>query len=89
MRRWQITRSFTIFLEEGYHHSTTAGQLPRLCSQAITGAIFEIIRRHVAQNTPHAPKEHLPQLTYIAIAPFTGTEQAIELVEEMKARKRT
>ena len=88
-RAEEITRSFTIFLEEGYHHSTTASQLPRLCSQAITGAIFEIIRRHVAQNAPHAPKEHLPQLTYIAIAPFTGTEQAIGLVEEMKARQRT
>jgi hypothetical protein len=26
-----------------------------------------------------------PQLTYIAIAPFTGAEEAIALVEELKA----
>jgi AcrR family transcriptional regulator len=85
-RAEEITRSFTIFLEEGYHHSDQAHQLPRLASQAITGAIFEITRRHIAQNTPHAPKAHLPQLTYITTAPFTGPEQAIRLVEQMKAQ---
>jgi AcrR family transcriptional regulator len=87
-RAEEITRSFTIFLEEGYHHSTKARELPRLCSQAITGAIFEIIRRQIAQNRPYALKEHLPQLTYIAIAPFIGPEQSIAVLEQIRSEQR-
>jgi AcrR family transcriptional regulator len=86
-RAEQITRSFTIFLEEGYHQSTKAQELPRLASQAITGAIFEIIRRQIAQGKPHAPKAHLPQLTYIATAPFIGPEQSIAALEEIRSRQ--
>ena len=88
-RAEQITRSFTIFLEEGYHQSTNAQKLPRLVSQAITGAIFEIVRRHIAQGKPHAPKAHLPQLTYIATAPFIGPEQSIAMLEEIRSRQGT
>jgi AcrR family transcriptional regulator len=86
-RAEEITRSFTIFLEEGYRHSTTARELPRLCSQAITGAIFEIIRRHIAQHRPHALKQHLPQLAYIATAPFIGPEQSIAVLEQLRSRQ--
>jgi AcrR family transcriptional regulator len=85
-RAEEITRSFTIFLEEGYRHSEKGHPLPKLASQAITGAIFEIVQRHLAQRDPAALSAHLPQLAYIAIAPFTGAQEAIRLVEDMKAR---
>jgi AcrR family transcriptional regulator len=84
-RAEEITRSFTIFLEEGYHYREQAAALPRLCSQAITGAIFEIIQRQVAAGELATLGSYLPQLTYIAIAPFTGPQEAIGLVEELKA----
>jgi AcrR family transcriptional regulator len=83
----EITRSFTIFLEEGYHYRRQAAALPRLCSRAITGAIFEIIQRQVAAGELAALGSYLPQLTYIAIAPFAGAQEAIALVEEMKAQE--
>jgi AcrR family transcriptional regulator len=85
-RAEEITRSFTIFLQEGYRQRPQAAQLPRLCSQAITGAIFEIIQRHVADNDPVGLAARLPQLTYIATAPFTGADEAIALMEEIKDR---
>jgi AcrR family transcriptional regulator len=85
-RAEEITRSFTIFLEEGYHYRPEASEMPRLCGQAIAGAIFEIIQRHVARGRTDLLLRSLPQLTYIAIAPFTGAEQAIGLVEGMVAR---
>jgi AcrR family transcriptional regulator len=80
----ELTRSFTFFLEEGYGYRD-AGSLPRLCSQAIAGAIFEIVRCHIARGDPAGLAASLPKLTYIAIAPFTGADEAIELVEEMAA----
>jgi AcrR family transcriptional regulator len=86
-RAEEITRSFTIFLEEGYHYRPEARSLPRLCSQAIAGAFFEIVQRQVAAGEFAALQALLPQLTYIALAPFTGAEEAIGLVEEIKARE--
>jgi AcrR family transcriptional regulator len=86
-RAEEITRSFTIFLEEGYRYRAASRSLPRLCSEAIAGAIFEIVRHHVARRDPAALAAHLPQLTYIAIAPFTGAEEAIGLVQEITGRE--
>ncbi len=85
-RAEEITRSFTIFLEEGYRYRPQAQGLPRLCSQAVAGAIFEVVRRHIARGESAVLVRQLPQLTYIAIAPFTGAGEAIRLVEQLSAR---
>ncbi len=82
-RAEDITRSFTIFLEEGYHQRPEAAALPRLCSQAIAGGVFEIIQQEVAAGRTADIRRRLPQLAYLAMAPFTGPEAAVALVEEM------
>jgi hypothetical protein len=82
----EVTRSFTIFLHEGYRYRPEAASLPRLSSQAIAGAIFEIIQRLAAAGEWGELPRYVPQLTYIAIAPFTGAEDAVAIVEELKAR---
>jgi len=79
------TRSFTIFFEEGYSYRPQAQQLPRLCSQAIAGAIFEIIQRQIARGDTAGLLRRLPQLTYIGIAPFTGAAEAARLVTQLRA----
>jgi AcrR family transcriptional regulator len=88
-RAEEITRSFTMFWEEGYHYRPQAANLPRLYSQAIAGAIFEIIQRQVARGDGATLTQRLPQLTYLALAPFTGAEQAIQLLERMSAASAT
>ncbi len=85
-RAEEITRSFTIFLQEGYGYRPQAQRLPRLSSEAIAGAIFEIIQRHIARNDFAGLLPRLPQITYIAIAPFTGPEEAVELIEAIGAQ---
>jgi AcrR family transcriptional regulator len=82
-RAEDITRAFTIFLEEGYHCGATRGNPPRLSLQAITGAIFEIVQRLVARGEWDELPRHLPQLAYIALAPFIGTEEAIGRIEKL------
>lgn len=84
-RAEDITRSFTIFFEEGYGYRPEARQLPRLCSQAVAGAIFEIIQRHTAREDPVGLMRRLPQLTYIGIAPFTGAAEAVRLVRQISS----
>ena len=84
-RSEDLIRSFTVFLEEGYGCSPRARALPRLCSQAIAGAISESIYRHIVRGETAALVSQLPRLAYVAIAPFTGAEQAVRLVGEMAA----
>lgn len=86
-RAEEITRSFTIFIEEGYRQRAEAATLPRMCSQAIAGAIFEIIQRDVADRQLAGLAARLPQLTYLAIAPFMGAEAAIAILEQLKTRE--
>jgi AcrR family transcriptional regulator len=85
-RAEEITRAFGIFLEEGYSYRPEARDHPRMYSQAITGAMYEIIQRRVARGETSALARQLPQLVYIAIAPFTGASEAIGLVQEISSR---
>ncbi len=78
-------RTLSLFLEEGYHRSPRAEQLPRVCSDAIAGAIHELLC-HAAQNDRvPALRELLPQAVYIALAPFLGPVKARGIVDELTA----
>src|SRR5258708_32064112 len=78
----EATHSFTIFLEEGYRQRPEAGELPRLFSEAIAGAIFEIVQHDVAEGATAELPRRLPQLAYLATAPFLGPGAAIEAIGE-------
>ena len=82
-RAEEITRAFNIFLEEGYGYAGGDRQRPHLFSEAITGAIFEIIRTHTSRGEPWRLVGLVPQLTYLGLAPFLGAAEAIELVEQI------
>ncbi len=86
-RAEEITRSFTVFLEEGYSQSRQAHSLPRISSAAITGAIFDIIQRRVAAGATVELSRDLPLLAYIAIAPFTGPAAAVQAIEKLRKRE--
>lgn len=83
-RAEEVTRSFTIFFEEGYASQPPGRKLPRLAAQAVTGAVFEIIQRHAAREELDELPLLLPQLAYIAVAPFIGSEPAIQLIDERR-----
>jgi AcrR family transcriptional regulator len=86
-RMQEMIANFAVFLEEGYQYSPDARQLPHLCSDAIAGAIFEIIRHEIAAHNASGLPRHLPQLAYTAIAPFAGPAEAATLVEELIAKR--
>ena len=88
-RAEEISRSFGIFLEEGYALRDAPEELPRLASQAITGAIFEIIQRSVASGDTLTLSRQLPQLVYIATAPFIGAAEARSQIERISLAART
>jgi len=83
----EALRVAPIFLEEGYHQRPQAARLPRLCSQAITGAIFELIYQQVAYGDARELPRRLPRLAYVAVAPFTGPAEATRLIEGFMAQR--
>ncbi len=85
-RAEEITRSFTIFLEEGYGYRPEAAALPRVCSQAIAGALLEITQRQIARGDSSGLLRRLPQMAYISIAPFAGAPPAARIVTELIER---
>jgi AcrR family transcriptional regulator len=87
-RAEDVTRSFTIFFEEGYAAQPPGRRLPHIASQAIAGAIFEIIQRHAVRDELDRLPTLLPQLTYIATAPFIGAEAAIATISALAAAER-
>ncbi len=81
-RAEEITRFFTFFLEEGYGYRPQNRELPRLYSEAIVGATFEIIQRAVAHGDVAQLPRQLPQIVYVAIVPFAGHQEAIRMLEQ-------
>jgi AcrR family transcriptional regulator len=73
--------AYTLFLEEGYRQRPEAKRLPRLTSEAISGAMQELFRRQVALGRSARMLELLPQAAYLTLAPFIGPGAALELIE--------
>jgi AcrR family transcriptional regulator len=71
----------TLYLQEGYTYRPECAHLPRLYSEAIVGALYEISYQEIEQGRGARIGELLPQLAYIALAPFAGARQAAGLVE--------
>jgi AcrR family transcriptional regulator len=87
-RAEEITRAFNIFLQEGYSY-VGPPRKPRVFADAITGAIYEVIRQHVAAGELVELYERVPQLTYIGLAPFTGADAAARLVRDIVLERET
>jgi len=81
----EFVRAATIFLEEGFTYREENRALPRLCTQAISGAVLEVLSRKVARGESAELPRYLPQLTYISLAPFMGHEQAVDAVTRASA----
>ena len=79
-RAEEITRSFTVFVEEGYAYRAQAQALPKICTHAVAGGAFEMIQRHAASRELELLPCLLPRLTYVCVAPFMGASEAIDFL---------
>jgi AcrR family transcriptional regulator len=79
-RSFENRMAYTIFLEDGYRQRPEAERLPRLCSEAIAGAIHELLRKQFAEGKTERMLELLPKAAYITLAPFVGPVEALEQV---------
>jgi hypothetical protein len=76
-RRDRALERFTDFLEPGYAQS--AERLPEIVAEAVSGGVYELIRRRVAEGRIASLPAALPEATLLALAPFVGQEEAERL----------
>jgi AcrR family transcriptional regulator len=72
---------FALFLEDGYRQSPQAGDLPRVCSEAIAGAVFGLMRSLVIEERTERMLSLRPAVVYTILAPFIGPGEAVDLVQ--------
>jgi AcrR family transcriptional regulator len=74
--------AFTLFLEEGYRYRPEAGVLPRTCSEVLGAVMFELAFRELRERRSAGQLlQILPELVYVCLAPFMGSEAATKFVE--------
>jgi AcrR family transcriptional regulator len=85
-RSFENRMAYTLFLEDGYRQRPKAEALPRICSEAISGAVHELMRKQVTAGRTEYMLEVAPQVIYVTLAPFVGPAAALRLIEEKSGR---
>jgi len=83
-RRDHAIATFAALLEPGYE---LAPEVPRLAADAIGGAVFDLLYEQVLRHGPARLPDLLPVTTFIALAPFVGSDRAVAVANE-RARRR-
>lgn len=79
--------AFTLFLEEGYGYRPEAGQLSRVCSEALKATMFELIFEELYERrSAEQLLGRLPLLVYTILAPFMGPPDAQQFVAAKLAK---
>jgi AcrR family transcriptional regulator len=88
LRTDEMMLSYTVFLEDGYSYRPEAARTPRLVGEAIGGATHETVDRVVRHGCAKELPTLLPLITYMMLAPFTGTTVANEVVDRKLAEQK-
>jgi AcrR family transcriptional regulator len=70
------TEAFTAMLTPGSPSDVPAGASPRLLGALVAGGAWGVIQRHIIAGRTARLAELTPALTYMALTPFIGAEQA-------------
>ena len=87
-QRDQILQSFSLLLKPGQQYSVTGLMVPAIAPEAISGGILEVLYFYISNDRAVDLPQLVPQLTYIALAPFIGTEQAARVATEPAPERR-
>lgn len=77
--------AFSALLEPGFE---LAPNTPRIASEAVGGAIYELLYAQIREHGAASLRQLLPTATFIALAPFVGSEQAVTIANEGPRRRR-
>jgi len=83
-RRDGAIEMFAALLDPGFELSPTT---PPVAAEAIGGAIYDLLYDQIRERGAERLPELLPLATYIALAPFTGSDEAAAVANEGSRRR--
>ena len=82
-RRHENHMAFAIFFDDGYRQVPGAAVLSRVCSEAIAGGVFGLVRTLVVAERTEQMLSALPAAAYTILAPFIGPAEAASRVQAL------
>jgi AcrR family transcriptional regulator len=74
--------AFTIFLQEGFQYAKPSPPPARVALEAVITTIFEIVYGQARASEDLHLSGFVPHLTFLALTPFLGPQQANEFIDE-------
>ncbi len=71
--------SFTAFLRPGYERALAGVEVPEIAAEAVAGGIWQIMHHYIEQEQLHQLCDATPQLVYLTLTPFVGSELAADV----------
>ncbi|HEV2974916.1 MAG TPA: TetR/AcrR family transcriptional regulator [Solirubrobacteraceae bacterium] len=77
--------SFTAYLRPGFEHASADVDVPPVAAEAVTGGVWQIMHHYIEQQRLHELCDAGPQLVYLTLSPFLGSEYAADLARTAPA----
>ncbi|HTB70911.1 MAG TPA: TetR/AcrR family transcriptional regulator, partial [Solirubrobacteraceae bacterium] len=71
--------SFTTYLQPGFEHASADVDVPPVAAEAVAGGIWQIMHHYIEQQRLHELCDAGPQLVYLTLTPFVGSEHAAKV----------
>jgi AcrR family transcriptional regulator len=66
--------AFACYLDPGYEHAR--GEVPAVAAEAIAGGVWQVLHDYIGSECIEELSGTVPQLTYFALTPFLGPQEA-------------
>ncbi len=77
--------AFTEYLRPGFEAGNPDGEVPEIAAEAVAGGIWQVLHHYIEHQRMHELLGAAPQIVYLALNPFIGTEAAAEAARRSAA----
>jgi len=77
--------AFTEYLRPGFELENPDGDVPEITAEAVAGGIWQVLHHYIEHERMHELLGAAPQIVYLALNPFIGTEAAAEAARRSAA----
>jgi AcrR family transcriptional regulator len=76
--RDELLRAFATYFEPGYEWAPKGHEVPAIAAEAAVGGVWQVMHQYVDNDHIEELADAAPQLTYILLTPFLGSERAAD-----------